>query len=170
MELYPPRQPWPVLKNKKFMFASIQSRGERWFKNAEIFSAPTIRTQLSHSLSLSCASIFTKLSASWARSSTRKIPDRKRGVRPVSTFCTSRISSRCFNIPLTQWRQVVSAGVFALKILKRAEGGVEKNTQWHTHARVHTQIYLHAYTKRWRARRAEPYINGCAKRVRIPRD
>jgi len=41
-----------VLKNKKFTFASIQSREERWFKNAEISSAPTIRT-LSPSLSLS---------------------------------------------------------------------------------------------------------------------
>lgn len=69
--------------------------------------------------------------------------------RAVSTFCTSHISSRCFNIPLTQ-RRTVSAGVFALKILKRTEGR-RKNT----HARLRVQTHVCVCTQKKGGEREE---------------
>lgn len=87
--------------------------------------------------------------------------------RTVSTFCTSHISSRCFNIPLTQ-RQTVSAGVFALKILKRAEGR-RKNTRVCARACKHTYVFAH---KKGGEREEQNRTSMAAQSafVRIPRD
>lgn len=119
----------------------------RCFKNIEISIAPAIRIHraffiLAFSFPLSRARmLFAKLLASRTRSSTRKILDRKWGACAISTFCTSRIS-RCFNIPLTQ-RWVVSARVFALKILKRRARGRRKINRKCAHSQTYRYVCIY---------------------------
>lgn len=129
----------PVLKNKTF--TGVQSRGVRRF---EIFRAPRIPSPLSPSPPPSFSPlffVFAEPSASWARSSTRKIPNRKRAARAISTFCASRLSSRCFNIPLTQRRGRIRAWKY-----QYGRGGGGKRT--------HGYAYLEKREK-WKRKKIE---------------
>lgn len=161
---------FPKIKNAR-IFAKIQSRGEQYFKNVEISSMPAIRT---HPAFFPYPTTYLPHTFLW----NFRHPERdhrhakfriesEECARTVSTFCTSHISSRCFNIPLTQ-RQTVSAGVFALKILKRAEGR-RKNTHARARACKHTYVFAH---KKGGEREEQNRTSMAAQSafVRIPRD